>query len=137
MDPIRLDPIVADLAAALEERDTGFGLPPAAIETARIRLRAAPPSEKRRLALDLVSWAKKLERLAGMKAAGPRVVAAELALELLGDEAEARDMFKDAGLGKDMANAIGRAEAIRAPRAESKPAAPAAPVKLARGLRKT
>ena len=134
MPDVALDPIVARLAEALEMKGQSVSLPAAAVEAARTKLKAVPASDKQRLAEDLVAWAVKLERLAGTNAVAARIVAAELALELLGDEAAARDMFGKAGLGKDMAEAIGGRGEVRAPRPEDKKAAPA--VKAARGLRK-
>ena len=134
MTEIPLDPIVAALASTLEMQGNSFTVPEAAIDAARVKLRASAKGDKKRLAHDLIAWATKLGRLGGTQTLSARVAAARLALELLGDEAEARDLFGKAGLGREVADAIGGAEALRAPRAEDQK--PALTVKATRGLRK-
>ncbi len=135
MADVALDPIIAALAASLEMKGAMATLPDAAVAVARAKLRSAPASEKKRLATDLIAWAIKLNRLAGANALRARIVCAELALELLADEAATADMFRSAGLGKEVDEAIGRSREVRAPKAE--PVKGPAPVKASRGLKKS
>ena len=135
MNDVALDPIVADLAAALVPSGKEVALPDDAVQRARGRFRAAAPSEKLRLARDIVAWCLKLERIGGRQTQTVRGLAAELALDLLGDEEAARDMFGAAGLATDFAAAMGARAEVRAPRVEPT-RAPAFSPKPVRGLRK-
>jgi hypothetical protein len=137
MTNVALDPIVATLASTLHQVGNDVVVPDDAVAKCRAQLRAAGPSQKERLARDLIAWALKLQRIGGNHALQPRIAAAELALELLGDETAARDMFGKAGLEKDMSAALGgRSTPTRAPAVDaSKPTTAGAPVKPKRGLR--
>lgn len=130
-----LDPLVVALVDSLEERDGAAVFHEEGLATARRKLRAAPAGDKRRLALDLLAYAAKLQRLGGAATEPARGSLAQLVLELLGDTAESRDLFAQAGLARDRAAALGGEAGLRAPRADDKPAPPA--VKAARGLKKT
>lgn len=132
-----LDPIVATLASSIVMDGDRVVVPAPALAHARAKLRAAPADDKQRLATDLMAWAIKLQRLGGAHALPARITAAELALEVLGDETAARDLFGGAGLGNEMNAALGAGRSpLRAPRAEdTKPAGP--PTKVTRGLRRS
>ena len=138
MKGMTLDPIVADLAATIVVVDDDVVVPDHAVARARVKMRAVAPSDKERVARDFIAWSLKLQRLGGPRALPARIAAAELALELLGDEVSARDLFGRAGLDKEIAAVLGgRAPSTSraAPPMRKLVATTAAP-KLTRGLKK-
>ena len=137
-EKIELHPIARALSAAFEVKDGLLVMNADAAGQHLAAVQAVDDDEREVLATHLVALAHRFRDQGGETAAGAIALLIAFTVAALGEENadKAADMFADAGLGKEAANAIGAAQAIKAPRAEdaTKPAATAP--KLKRGLKR-
>jgi hypothetical protein len=137
-DKVELHPIARALSHAFAVHDGLLVMTPEDAATHLAAVQAVHDDERELLATHLVALAHRLREQAGETAEGAIALLIAFTVAALGEENadKAADMFANAGLGKEAANAIGSAQNIKAPRAEdaAKPAS-AAP-KLKRGLKR-
>lgn len=127
-------PLIEPLVQGLDQQTGKIVLPEGALASVAGRAPGLDAAGRHDVAVQLVALATMAWRNRGSLDAEDLVQdLARVAAALLGDAAQAADMFNAAGL-KSAAATIGATAEVRAPRAEPKPAA--ANVKVARGLRK-
>lgn len=127
-------PLIEPLIEGIGHTAGKVTLPEGALAALASRAQALDAAGRHDLAVQLVALATLAWRGRGsLDADGLVHEVARVAAALLGDAAQAADMFASAGL-KSAAATIGGSAEVRAPLADTKPAGPH--VKVARGLRK-
>lgn len=135
MTDVELHPVVTELSSAFVVKDGRLVMEPADAEHHIQRLKTLEPTERALVAEHLVALAFRFrERAPDAAEAAVVLLLAFTAAALEGATEKAANLFVDAGLAKDVANAIGKAQALTAPRASDTSKGPA-PVKPKRGLR--
>jgi hypothetical protein len=128
---VELHPIVAELSAAMQRSSDKkqVAFPPDVLEKTRARVRASSEDE---VLAHLIALAVKIKRVAGDGGMPAIAAIAMLVADKLGSASDAADRFNAAGIS-NAAALLGVSDPIRAPREQTKAAAP---VKAKRGLSK-